>query len=226
MGISKMSILGSDYIGAFTVATDKFAVLARMVSHGERARIEKELEVKSITFDLDNSDLIGIYMAANSRAIILPNILEEREIAHFKKEAREELDVEVEIFKSSLNALGNNILVNYKFALINPEYTLEEAKSLEEIFGVESIRMKIGGFSTLGANNILTNKGMVLNNRATDKEVDEIKEIFKNFQPSQSTANLGSLSIGLSTIANSKGLIAGDSTTGFELARISDGLDL
>ncbi|MCL4375426.1 translation initiation factor IF-6, partial [Candidatus Marsarchaeota archaeon] len=225
-GISKMSILGSDYIGAFAVATDKFAVLARMISHGERDRIEKNLGIKTMTFDLDNSDLVGIYMAANSRAIILPNIIEEDEIAHFRKEAKEWLDVEVMIFKSSLNALGNNLLVNDKFALINPEYTAEEARELEDILGVESIRMSIGGFSTVGANNILTNKGMVLNNRATDEETEEIRKIFKGFQPSQSTANLGSLSIGLSTIANSTGLIAGDSTTGFELARISDGLGL
>lgn len=221
-----MSILGSDYIGAFAVATDKFAVLARMISHGERDRIEKNLGIKTMTFDLDNSDLVGIYMAANSRAIILPNIIEEDEIAHFRKEAKEWLDVEVMIFKSSLNALGNNLLVNDKFALINPEYTAEEARELEDILGVESIRMSIGGFSTVGANNILTNKGMVLNNRATDEETEEIRKIFKGFQPSQSTANLGSLSIGLSTIANSTGLIAGDSTTGFELARISDGLGL
>jgi translation initiation factor 6 len=226
MGISKMSILGSDYIGAFAVATDKFAVLARMISHGERDRIEKNLGIRTITFDLDNSDLIGIYMAANSRTIVLPNIIEEDEIAHFRKEAKEWLDVEVMIFKSNLNALGNNVLVNDKFALINPEYTAEEARELEDILGVESIRMSIGGFSTVGANNILTNKGIVLNNRATDEETEEIRKIFKGFQPSQSTANLGSLSIGLSTIANSTGLIAGDSTTGFELARISDGLGL
>ncbi len=221
-----MSILGSDYIGAFAVATDKFAVLARMISHGERDRIEKNLGIRTITFDLDNSDLIGIYMAANSRTIVLPNIIEEDEIAHFRKEAKEWLDVEVMIFKSNLNALGNNVLVNDKFALINPEYTAEEARELEDILGVESIRMSIGGFSTVGANNILTNKGIVLNNRATDEETEEIRKIFKGFQPSQSTANLGSLSIGLSTIANSTGLIAGDSTTGFELARISDGLGL
>ncbi len=221
-----MSILGSDYIGAFAVATDKFAVLARMISHGERDRIEKNLGIKTMTFDLDNSDLVGIYMAANSRAIILPNIIEEDEIAHFRKEAKEWLDVEVMIFKSNLNALGNNVLVNDKFALINPEYTAEEARELEDILGVESIRMSIGGFSTVGANNILTNKGIVLNNRATDEEIEEIRKIFKGFQPSQSTANLGSLSIGLSTIANSTGLIAGDSTTGFELARISDSLGL
>ena len=221
-----MSILGSDYIGAFAVATDKFAVLARMISHNEQDRIEKNLGIKTITFDLDNSDLIGIYIAANSRAIILPNIIEEEEIAHFRKEAKERLDVEVMIFKSSLNALGNNLLVNDKFALINPEYTAEEARELEDILGIESIRMSIGGFSTVGANNILTNKGIVLNNRAADEETEEIRKIFKGFQPSQSTANLGSLSIGLSTIANSTGLIAGDSTTGFELARISDGLGL
>ena len=40
------------------------------------------------------------------------------------------------------------------------------------------------------------------------------------------TANTGSLSIGLAVIANSKGVVIGNSTTGFEIVRIVNGLNL
>ncbi len=82
--------------------------------------------------------------------------------------------------------------------------------------------MSIGGYETVGANNILTNKGIVINNKVSEDEEALLKDLFKNV--SQSTANMGSLSIGLCTIANSNGIVAGGATTGYELANMTDGL--
>jgi translation initiation factor 6 (aeIF-6) len=65
---------------------------------------------------------------------------------------------------------------------------------------------------------------MVMNNRVSEEEEEFLKGLFGNI--SQSTANTGSLSIGLSTIANSSGVIAGSSTTGYELSNIAEGLGL
>ncbi|MCL5008296.1 MAG: translation initiation factor 6, partial [Candidatus Marsarchaeota archaeon] len=131
-------------------------------------------------------------------------------------------DVSVHVLDTDLNALGNNILANDTIAIINPNYSSKEAKHISDLLGVEVIRMGIGGFETVGANNILTNKGIVLNNAVSEKEEEELKGIFKSV--SQSTANMGALSIGLCAVANSKGVVVGKSTTGYELANISDGL--
>ena len=133
-------------------------------------------------------------------------------------------ELEIEILETSLNALRNNILVNDKIAIINPAYSKETSDKIGDMLGVEIISMPIGGFGTVGANNILTNKGMVMNNRVSEEEEEFLKGLFGNI--SQSTANTGSLSIGLSTIANSSGIVAGSSTTGYELSNIAEGLGL
>ena len=82
----------------------------------------------------------------------------------------------------------------------------------------------IGGFRTVGANNILTNSGLVINNRATDLEQKEW-EGMTGFKTIRTTANTGGLAVGLSVVVNSKGVVAGESTTGFELNRIIQGLE-
>jgi translation initiation factor 6 len=63
----------------------------------------------------------------------------------------------------------------------------------------------------------------VLNNRSSEREKERIEKIL-GFKSEQSTANIGSVSVGLCAIANSSGLVVGDATTGFELARIAGAL--
>lgn len=65
---------------------------------------------------------------------------------------------------------------------------------------------------------------MAVNNTISDEEKDYIENILK-VKTTRTTANTGSLSIGISAIANSNGILAGDSTTGFELARLIETLE-
>jgi len=92
------------------------------------------------------------------------------------------------------------------------------------VLGVEVVRLKVGGFNTVGANNILTNSGLVINNRASDGDKAELDRI-TGFDSIRTTANTGALSIGLTVVANSVGVVAGEETTGFELNRIVEALE-
>ncbi len=221
MGVAKLSILGNAYIGAFSIATDKFILLAKGATHGEEGVLHKNLDVPVARTTVSGSDLIGIYARANSRAILLPEMLYSDELHSLKKQLH---GIEIHVLKMDLNALGNNILANDKFAVLNPNFERKEAKEIGELLDVEVLQMAIGGYETVGANNILTNKGMVLNNKVEDSEVDRVKENISNV--SQSTANTGSLSIGLCTVANSNGVAVGKTTTGYEMASIMEGLML
>ncbi len=220
-GVAKLSILGNDYVGAFVLATDAYSITCRSSTKGEIAVVEDILETKSVHITAGGSDLVGLYGRGNSHAVLFSDIMYRDEIAAVKKHFPK---LEVHTINSELNAVGNNVLANDKVAIINPNYSKKEARLIADALDVEVIEMMIGGFETVGANNILTNKGMVLNNNVSDKETDRIKEIFKSV--SQSTANVGSLSIGICAVANSKGLVVGKSTTGYEMANITDGLEL
>lgn len=216
-----MGLYGNDYIGAFSVSSDSFTILGGSPKQSSRSMIEENLKTKTVETLINGSDLVGIYCVVNSSHMLIPEMAYEPEI----KNLEGQLDgVSVSILRSDLNALRNNILANDKIALVNPNYSSADLKLIGEMLDVEAIRMSIGGFETVGANNILTNKGITLNNKVSEAEEDSLKKIFHRV--SQSTANLGSLSIGLCTVANSSGLLAGTATTGFEIANIADGLSL
>lgn len=215
-----MSILGNDYVGALATCTDSFFLLGRNASNGEERGIARALGVECVRSSIAGSALVGIYVVANSRGVLLPYGTEENELEEVRKALP---GVRVEIFRTEYNALKNNILVNDSVAVINPSYGREEERFIGSVLGVRTTRASIGGFGTVGATNILTNRGLVVNNRASEEEKLELEKL-TGMGSEQSTANLGSVYIGLCVIANSKGLVAGGETTGFELAHITDAL--
>ena len=134
------------------------------------------------------------------------------------------LGINIGVIDSDLNAVGSNVLANDRIAIVNSDYDPKAMKQIGDTLGVEVIKAKIGGFRTVGANNILTNRGLVVSNRSTDLEKEKI-EGMSGLRSERTTANTGSLYIGLSVIANSKAVVAGEDTTGYELQRIMEGLD-
>lgn len=221
MGVAKASIGNSSFIGAYAIATDLFAILSSRATPSEEKFIQDTLETRVIRSTIDGSDLIGIYVVANSRGLIVPEIADRSEVAHLEAQLK---DLDIQIVSTDLNALRNNILVNDKVAFINAEYGRREVSLIEDTFDVEVIKRNIGGYNTVGASNVATNNGFALNNNASEDDISVVKNFSKNV--SQTTANLGSSSIGLCVIANSNGMLVGDETTGFEMVRLTEGLDL
>ncbi len=219
MNAIKRNINGSSYIGAFSACSEKITLLGNGIIPKDEAIVADALGTETIKISINGSNLIGIYAVLNSNGILLPELAFTEDISGI---SRMKSGAKVAIIKSDLNALGNNVLANDKIAIINPRFPKPAADSIGDALDVEVIKMSIGGYETVGASNILTNSGMVLNNRATEEELDLAKELVGNV--SQSTANLGSGFIGLASIANSKGIIVGEETTGFELARMEQGL--
>jgi translation initiation factor 6 len=221
MEAAKCRILGSDYVGVFATATDKLVITGRNLPQKTKHTLTSLLKVNCIEMTIVGYDLVGLFCRANSNGILFSNIILEEEFEQIK---RMNLGLNVEILKSNLNALGSNILTNDKIAIINPDYSDEEAKQIEEVLGVEVLKSKIDGFKTVGANNILTNTGLAINNKSTDEEKEQWDKLCK-FNSIRTTANTGGLAIGLAAIANSNAVIVGEGTTGYELARIVEALE-
>ncbi len=219
MNLLKRNINGNSYVGAFSSSSEDITLISRGVSTKDEAIIRETLGTEVFRISVSGSNLVGIYSVLNSNGILLPEMIyteEMKELNNLKDKLR------IGTLKSDMNALGNNILANDKIAIINPNFQRAEAEVIADVLDVEIIRMAVGGYETVGANNILTNNGMVLNNFASDSEIEEAKSLADNV--SQSTANLGSVFIGLASVANTKGLMVGEDTTGFELARMEEGL--
>ncbi len=220
MEAARYKILGSDYVGVFATATDDFLFVGAGLTNNSKDMIAKVLDVKCIEATISGSSLVGIFSRANSNGIVLSNITLDYEVEALKKL---DLGINISVIESDLNAIGSNILANDRIAVINPDYSKKDEQDIADVLDVEVIKSGIDGFKTVGANNILTNTGLAINNRATAQEKNEWDR-FSGFDSIRTTANTGALAIGLSVIANSKAVVAGDTTTGFELVRIMEAL--
>ncbi len=221
MSTIRCEVNGSAYIGAFASCSELRLFVGSGVNRRVSWAITRALGVECIETQISGSDLVGIFCRSNSNGMVVSRFVYSDELSGIGKAA----GINVEPLKSDLNAVGNNVLANDKIALVNPDYSREAVRQLEDVLGVEVVRMRIASFKTVGANNILTNKGMVINNRSGDEEKERVDSI-TGFDSVRSTANTGALAIGLATLANSKGAAAGNETTGYELARIMQALDL
>jgi translation initiation factor 6 len=222
MTILKYRIKGQDYIGVFATATDKYVLMAPGLTPTARKIMSDALEVDCIEVSVAESDLVGIFSRGNSNGVLLSNMATDSEIRAIKRMIP---SVNVERLESNLNTIGNNILANDKIAIVNPDYVHEERKRISDVLGVEVIAGEPGGFKTVGANNIMTNTGLVINNRASEEDKEFLDKI-SGFKSVRTTGNTGSLSIGISVVANWKGIVAGEATTGFEVNRMMEGLNI
>lgn len=221
MRAAKCQIEGSDYIGAFLAATERYTFCPRGLPKRTRGIIEDTLGTTLVETFIGGCSLVGMLCRANRNGIAISNLAYDDEVKLIRKACP---DINVEVLDSGINAIGNNMLANDSVCLVDPDYSQKDMDNLEQILGIKVFAAEAGGYKTVGANNIMTVGGMAINNRATDAEKAAIDKI-TGFKSVRTTANTGSLSIGISAVANSKGIIAGYGTTGFEMNRLLEALE-
>ncbi|MGC8537684.1 MAG: translation initiation factor IF-6 [Candidatus Micrarchaeia archaeon] len=222
MNAAKYAINGSDCVGAFALATDRYVFVGRSITEGNRKFLASMLGVEVVDMSIGGMDFIGVLARANSNGMLISNLATDREMEAIRSM---KLGINIEVLGSPLNAVGNNMILNDKIAIVNPEYNRKDMAIMGDVLGVEVVGSSIGSFKTVGANDILTNKGLVINNHASDAEKEKL-DSETGFDSVRSTANMGSLGIGIAVVANSNGALIGDTTTGYEFSRIVDGLYL
>ena len=123
-----------------------------------------------------------------------------------------------------MNAAGNVILTNDSFAIVHPDMSSAMRQIVAEFLKVEIVPMSFGGVGTVGMAGACTNAGVLLPARAAPSELEHLENSLPTADVSIGTGsvNMGSNLIGTGLLVNSKGYLAGNATTGFELGRIED----
>ena len=129
--------------------------------------------------------------------------------------------LDVCIIDDKLNAAGNNILVNDRGALVHPDFEDKSLKKIERTLGVPVFKGTIGTLKTVGMAAVVTNKGLLCHPKVTEEEKRVMEQVF-NVNVMIGTVNHGSPIIGSGLVANSKGAIIGNLTTGIEMGRIEE----
>ena len=204
---------GNPFLGLFFKASNRLALAPIDAQEKNVESIKEKLGVDCALVSVAGSNLIGIYTAMNSNGIIVPNIMELSEIAILKKAG-----LNVYVSGELNNAHGNNLCVNDKGGLVNPRIDSAEKKKMEDALGVELVAMEIAKYPTVGSICVTTNKGFLVHYSASEDEIKLAGEAL-HVQGSRGTLNGGVGFLGVCTVHNDKGFVAGESTTGFELGK-------
>ncbi|VVB57110.1 Translation initiation factor 6 [uncultured archaeon] len=211
---------GNSYVGLYAKASDQLCIVPRGAPE-KFLRGASALGAPLLRASIDGSPYVGLYLAMNSNGILAPSFL--------SAEERQELEgsgLKVGILRDSrFSALGNNVACNDRGALLNPGMHHEDVKLAEKILGVPVRQATVAGYHTPGSCLVATNKGWLAHNRITPDEGAMLEELFGS-PGLNGTTNMGSAFVGIGAVANSKGLIVGESSSGFEESRITQALDL
>jgi len=219
-----MNFHGDVNIGLLARTSDKFCIVGNFVMDKSIKKMEEYLGVDVVKTTIANTDLIGIFCAMNSSGILLPNIANKRELDFFKR-LKKQYGVNVAILPSKFTAIGNLIAANDNGAIISNVFSKAIKRKIEECLGVEADYSSIAKQIVVGSLSAVTNKGCLLHRDADENEMKKIEEILR-VKIDIGTANFGSPFVGSAVIANSKGAVVGEQTTGPEVVRIAETLDL
>ena len=211
---------GTFNIGVSAVANESLAFTSPDVDDQFLRDLEEALGVKPFKTTVGGSHVTGSLIAMNSNGAAVSGLAEEAELEIIRKQ------IPIVLLPDYINAAGNNIRVNDRGAVVNPDFPDSILKQLEELFGVEVVRSAIAGCNTIGSLCKCNNKGCVCTIDATDDDVELLKEVLKVQEVQRTTVNHGSKYVGSGVIANSKGALVGDATTPIEMGRLEDGLVL
>jgi len=160
--------------------------------------------------------IIGAMMVMNSNGILVPATALDEEI----RILRQASGLRVERLKTKFTAIGNLISSNDKGAIISPLFENEVLEQVQDVLGVPTNSMTVGGYVQIGSAIVATNLGAAVHPKATDEEIKNISDILKvPVEPVTVNGGIPFLSYGM--LANSKSVIVGSPTSGPELVMIS-----
>ena len=81
MSILRLSFGQNPYVGAFVRATDKFALIPDTVPAPTVEKIKETLKVDTYKLTLDGSRLLGVFLAANSKGLLVPHFVDDKQIS-------------------------------------------------------------------------------------------------------------------------------------------------
>ncbi len=209
---------GVEFIGVYAVANESMALLPMDSDEHFLEDVSSTLVVNCSQGTIASTNLIGALVAMNSYGAAVTNFATQEEMKAFS-------DLSVVRLEDRLNACGNNILVNDRGCLVNPDLEDRTIHALEEVFNVEVFRGKVADQSTVGSVCKVTNKGLVCHPASSEEDLRMLKDIFK-VPPKITTLNYGSPYVGASILANSKGGVVGSRSTPIEQGRVEEALDI
>jgi translation initiation factor 6 len=205
-------------VGVFCRANDSIAFIRRGLLKRVKKKISSVLDVKLVELSIADATIIGSLLVFNSNGAIITDFADVDAINIIKDQG-----LNVCIIHDNINAAGNDILVNDNGSLVHPDLKDDSIMDIERTLKVPVYRGTIGSLKTVGMAAVVTNNGLLCHPKVTDEEKRLLEKVF-DVNVMIGTVNHGSPVIGSGLVANTKGAIIGNLTTGIEMGRIEEAL--
>lgn len=217
MSNKRLRIVGTSLVGVFARCTEKVALVPLEVGPESVRQLEEELRVAVVRASIGSSSVVGSLVSANSTGFVTTPQASDEDIERLSGHgiaAR---------LPGKISAAGNVVLANDSAALVHPGLSARACEIISKTLGVEVVKGTIGGLKTVGMAGVATNKGLLVHPRVSEAELAVLDDLF-GLPVDVGTVNFGSPLIGSGLLANSKGYVAGEETSGPEMGRIEDAL--
>ena len=205
-------------LGVYCRANDNVAFVQKGLTKKIKKKIVDALDVKLVELNVADASIIGSLLTFNSKGAVITDFVDDKSVKVIEKQG-----LNVCIISDKLNAAGNDILVNDNGALVHPDMKDKSLKMVGEVFDVPAYKGTIGSLKTVGMAAVVTNKGLLCHPKVTEEEKKVLRDVF-DVDIMIGTVNHGVPLIGSGLVANSKGAIIGNLTTGIEMGRIEEAL--
>jgi translation initiation factor 6 len=218
MAVLKTSFNSNPNLGLYGYATDKYVLVGNEVPQQFIEEFERVFAVPVHKLNIAGTSMLGVFLTGYKDTLLVPHIAFDYELEQLDK-----LKIKYKVFKSDLTCLGNNIIFNKKYALVNPEFSDNEIKELKELLGVTVKRMSIAETDALGSSIVLRGNYGLINRDASKEEVNTIEKALK-VKLTLGSINMGSPYVKSGILCNKNGFIVGDLSGGPELVNAEEAL--
>lgn len=206
-------------IGILARANDEVAVIPRDAPESFERDVREVLQVDVVRANLAGTNLVGVFMAMNNRGAVVGGTVTEEEVQVLRDSG-----IKVEVVEDRLNALGNLIVATDKGAIAYSGFSQDSLRRISRAFGCHVRAVdKLGGFRTIGSIGVATSRGALFHPELSDEELRIVEKVLK-VNVDIGTVNMGIGFVKTGIIANAKGALIGDNTTGPEMLRIEEAL--
>jgi len=221
----KENVYGGPNLGVYLAVNNRYFLYPPKIKSPLPTLAQKIFpDIIVIETFIGGSSVLGALVAMNSFGMVIPSTVGDDELELLQTQMDKDFQITV-IDAGGDNAFGNLILCNDKGAIISP--LLAEMKDI--IAKTLKVPVTVLGFAQSdlpGSCGLANNHGVVVHPMVTDQEAEIISDVLQVEMIDVSTINCGSPYLGGGAILNDSGAMFGRESTGPELQRIMEVLQL
>lgn len=209
-------------IGCFTKLTNTYCIVGQGASPNYYSFLQNHLSqhMPVIYASIFETRLLGVFLAANSKGMLVPDCTKDNEMQHLRDCLPE--SVKIQRVQEPLSALGNVVACNDHVGLVHPMLDRNTEEIIQDVLGIETFRQTVAQQTTVGSYSVLNNKGALVHPSTSRQDMDELAQLLQ-VPVAAGTVNRGSASISAGLIVNDWKAFCGHPTTSTEISVI-DGI--